>query len=137
VFLLLPEFIMSPTTQTQTRAHQRTHTTPASAGLPDPRPLTDYTAVYSEKAGASHITITLDAPCIIRGPKWVALDSATGLSVTPVNISILDNRTIDLVFGSIIAASVNFVVVPYQDMLVQNFFGGFVVPGAKWFRAAG
>ena len=25
--------------------------------------------------------------------------------------------------------------VPYQDMQVQNFQGGFVRPGGKWFRA--
>ena len=33
-----------------------------------------------------------------------------------------------------LAAAVGFVDVPYQDMQVQNFQGGFVVPGGKWFR---
>ncbi len=30
--------------------------------------------------------------------------------------------------------SVSFVDAPYQDMQVQNFQGGFVRPGGKWFR---
>lgn len=37
--------------------------------------------------------------------------------------------------GSLISGSVAFVDVPYQDMRVRNFQGGFVRPRAKWFRA--
>ena len=35
------------------------------------------------------------------------------------------------------AATVAFVEAPYQDSQVQNFQGGYVVPGGKWFRSAG
>jgi hypothetical protein len=102
--------------------------------LPDPRPLTEYDAVYDEIDGNSRITVTLAQPCIIREPRWACIDSATGEGVLPASVKPLGNDTIEFIFDGIIPDTVNFVDVPYQDMQVQNFQGGFVRPGGKWFR---
>ena len=40
-------------------------------------------------------------------------------------------------FAGVLLGSAAFVEAPYQDTQVQNFQGGFVVSGGKWFRAAG
>lgn len=117
------------------RANKRARTTPLSAGLPDPRPLTDYTAEYAEVDGASRVTVTLDQPCIIRDPKWSFIDCSDGSAITAPDLEILGNDTIVFRFGEIIPGTVIMIDVPYQDVQVQNFQGGFVRPGAKWFRA--
>jgi hypothetical protein len=119
------------------RTGKRVKNNPISAGLPDPRPLTDYDVAYSEVGGHSRITVTLHQPCIIRGPKWGAIDCATGATVVPITVTPggAGDNTIVFDFAGIVPASVAFVDVPYQDMEVQNFQGGFVRPGAKWFRA--
>ena len=117
------------------RSGKRINPNPAAAGLPDPRPLTDYTAAYSEVAGTSRITITLAQACVIRNPQWAFIDSATGEGVLPLGATPTGNATFVVDFAGIIPTSVNFVDVPYQDMQVQNFQGGFVRPGGKWFRA--
>jgi hypothetical protein len=117
------------------RTNKRTKTNPVSAGLPDPRPLTEYDVVYAEVAGASRITIVLKQPCVIRSPRWSFIDCATGNAIQTDAVSVPDNQTIVYQFGGIIAASVAFVDVPWQDTQVQNFQGGFVRPGGKWFRA--
>ncbi|HVU65019.1 MAG TPA: hypothetical protein VHC70_13645 [Phycisphaerales bacterium] len=119
----------------QTRAHQRSRITPASAGLPDPRPLTGYTAEYQELDGHSRVNITLDSPCIIREPAWVLIDVADGSALPPDAMKALSPTEFFLDFVKIIPGTVCLVQVPYQDMQVQNYFGGFVSPGAKWFRA--
>ncbi len=106
---------------------------PARAGLPDPRPVTDYDAVYKVVAGNSRITITLLQPCVIRDPKWTFIDSATGDVVEATSVKPDGNDTIVFDFTGIIADTVCFVDVPCQDMQVQNFQGGFVRPGGKWF----
>ena len=116
------------------RAGKRINTSPAAAGLPDPRPVTDYDAVYAEVDDNSQITITLLQPCVIRDPKWTFIDSATGDVLQPANVKPYGNNTIVFDFAGIIPSTVNIVDVPYQDMQVQNFQGGFVRPGGKWFR---
>ena len=116
------------------RTGKRPRTTPVSAGLPDPRPLTDYDATYDEVAGNSWITVTLRQPCVIRNPQWTFIDCATGNSILPTVVKPFGNDTIEFGFDGIIPGTVGFVDVPYQDMQVQNFQGGFVRPGAKWFR---
>ena len=115
------------------RQTKRTRVTPVSAGLPDPRPLTDYDAVYAEVDDNSKITITLLQPCVIRDPKWTFIDSATGDVLQPANVKPYGNNIIVFDFSGIIPSTVNIVDVPYQDMQVQNFQGGFVRPGGKWF----
>ena len=117
------------------RSGARPSASPFATGLPDPRPLTGYTASYREEAGVGYIDITLDGPCIIRGPAWLAQDCLTGETITPEKVGILGPDRFYLQFVATLAPSVNLVVVPYQDMEVQNFHGGFVTPGAKWFRA--
>ena len=117
------------------RTGKRGKTNPVSAGLPDPRPLTDYDVAYAEVGGNSIITVTLQQPCVIRAPRWTLIDCATGEGVVPAIVKPLGNDTIELDFTGLIPDSVAFVDVPYQDMQVQNFQGGFVRPGAKWFRA--
>jgi hypothetical protein len=37
-------------------------------------------------------------------------------------------------YAGLLGTMVAFVQVPYQDMQVQNFQGGFVRPGGQWFR---
>ena len=126
---------INATTQLPVRTSKRTKATPVSAGLPDPRPLTDYDVAYAEVGGNSIITVTLRQPCVIRNPQWTLIDCATGEGVVPALVKPLGNDTIELDFTGLIPDSVAFVDVPYQDMQVQNFQGGFVRPGAKWFRA--
>jgi hypothetical protein len=113
----------------------------ASAGRnnqPDPRPITDYTAVYSEPGGThSRVTVTLAQPCVIRNPKWQFVDASDGSVSTAQTITVASNTTIVFDFTGTIAKGVCFIQPPYQDMEVQNFQGGFVRPGAQWFRAAG
>jgi hypothetical protein len=108
---------------------------PSDTGLPDPRPIPGYTATYSEPGGNSVVTIALDQPCIIRLPQWAFVSSANGTRVYAASVSIADNRTFSFIFIGKLPAAFGFIEVPYQDMQVQNFQGGFVKPGAQWFRA--
>lgn len=110
---------------------------PASAGLPDPRPLTEYTAVYTEVGGKSRITIKLDAPCIIRQPSWEFISCSDGTPMKANTVTVSGNDTIVFDFDDLIPDAVAFVRPPYQDTQVQNFQGGFVRPGGQWFRKAG
>jgi hypothetical protein len=64
------------------------------------------------------------------------VDSISGEEEVPVTVSVTSPTKFKLVFGKAIAASIGFIRVPYMDMQVQNFSGGFVSPGAQWFRAA-
>jgi hypothetical protein len=126
---------MTPQTLTAPRTSKRGKTNPIAAGLPDPRPVTGYGAEYQEIDGHSRITVTLDQPCIIRAPAWRFIDAFSGESVPADSMSVLDNVTIQFDFEAFLPESVNFIEVPYQDPQVQNFQGGFVRPGAQWFRA--
>ncbi len=117
------------------RAGKRGKTNPLSSGLPDPRPLTDYSVLYQEVAGKSRITVTLQQPCIIRAPQWGFIDCSSGEASPANQVTPVGHDTIIFDFNAIIPASVNLVNVPYQDTQVQNFQGGFVRPGAQWFRA--
>ena len=118
------------------RAGQRFAKKPLAAwgGLPDPRPLTEYDVLYEELEGHSRITVTLAQPCIIRAPEWGFIDCADGSSIAAEKTKFIGNETIVFDFTGIIPTSIALVDVPYQDMQVQNFQGGFVRPGGKWFR---
>ncbi|HYE62046.1 MAG TPA: hypothetical protein VD997_08615 [Phycisphaerales bacterium] len=104
------------------------------AGLPDPRPVTTYSV---EVVGTNHLLVTLDQPCVIRSPAWSLVDSITGEVLTATGVEIVSPKQFTLEFSSTIKDSMGFVEVPYMDTSVQNFAGGFVKPGAQWFRAAG
>lgn len=108
---------------------------PAQSGLPDPRPVTDYTVAVSDSDDATLVTVTLDQPCIIRAPAWGFIDCDDGSRISAPMVSVPDNRTIVFVFPGGLPPSVGVIEVPYQDMQVQNPQGGFVRPGGKWFRA--
>lgn len=103
-------------------------------GLPDPRPLTDYTAVLSNVAGKDRLTITLGQPCVIRQPNWPVIDCTANTLVYPTSTVVLSNTQFYLEFGGVLDTMVAFVQVPYQDTAVQNYQGGFVRSGGQWFR---
>jgi len=119
----------------QTRRQRGGRFTPAQRGLPDPRPLTDYTAAISTVAGKSRLTITLQQPCVIRHPNWAVIDCNNGNRIYPVSVTVTSTVSFYMDFATLLFGSVAFVEAPYQDMQVQNFQGGFVVSGGKWFRA--
>ena len=50
-------------------------------------------------------------------------------------VGITDTLTFCVIFSGKLGAAFGFIEAPYQDMQVQNFQGGFVRPGAQWFRA--
>lgn len=116
----------------RTDRHRRT--TPASAGLPDPRPVTGYTVSVAEEEGNTVLTITLEQPCVIREPNWAAVSSADGSTVGCESVKVNSNTEFALQFTGTLKPECNFIEVPYQDMQVQNFQGGYVAPGARWFR---
>jgi hypothetical protein len=107
---------------------------PATSGLPDPRPLTDYSVALTNVAGHSRITITLSQPCVIRNPAWPLIDCTAGTLVNPSSVTVVSNTQFYMDYAGTLGSMVAFVQVPYQDMQVQNFQGGFVRPGGQWFR---
>jgi len=108
---------------------------PFANGQPDPRPVTEYTAVHSVVSGKSRITITLSQPCVIRAPSWGLIDCTANTLVNPVGVTVVSNTQFYMDFGGLLGPMVAFVLVPYQDTQVQNNQGGFVRPGGQWFRA--
>jgi hypothetical protein len=125
----------APTAPNRTQRNKAPN--PLSAGLPDPRAVTDYTVEYGEDGGRSLITVLLGTPCIIREPMWSVIDVSDGSSIGPVLGKPQSPTQILFVFEDGLPASACLLDVPYQDVQVQNFAGGFVRPGAKWFRAPG
>ena len=107
---------------------------PFESGQPDPRPLTGYGVSLSTVAGNTQVAVTLDQPCVIRQPNWAFIDCNTGARTYAALVSVVDNRTIVFQFAGTLNTAVGFIEVPYQDMQVQNFQGGFVKPGGQWFR---
>jgi hypothetical protein len=116
------------------RPAKRFSANPASAGLPDPRPLTEYSVDVIEQEGKTTIKVILSQPCIIRKPVWGFVDCSDGSVVFPKDAEIEGNDTIYFEFESPLSSMVAIIDVPYQDMQVQNFQGGFVRPGGRWFR---
>jgi hypothetical protein len=116
------------------RKQRRSVQTPVEAGLPDPRPVTDYTVTLSTVGGHSRITVVLSQPCVIKNPLWPLIDCMAGTLVFPSSSTVVNNTTFFLDFPGIITTSTAFVSVPYQDTQVQNFQGGFVRSGGQWFR---
>jgi hypothetical protein len=125
---------MSTTTTQLPRRERSRPASPLEAGLPDPRPVTDYTAVLSTVSGHSRITITLSQPCVIKQPMWPLIDCTAGTLVTPTSCTVVDNKSFYLDYTGVIGSMVAFVQVPWQDPQVQNFQGGFVRSGGQWFR---
>lgn len=129
---------MPPTLATTTSPRAATkpprRVTPGKTGTPDPRPLTDYTVSLSLVAGKTRATITLSQPCIIRTPNWGFIDCTAGAKVFATSVTVVNNTTFYFDFANVISSAVAFVEVPYMDMQVQNFRGGFVRPGGQWFR---
>jgi hypothetical protein len=107
---------------------------PARHGLPDLRPLTGYSVVLSTVSGKSRLTVTLSEPCVIRSPLWPVVDCTAGGLVYPSACTVVSNTQFYFDFAGLLSTAVGFVQVPYQDMNVQNFQGGFVSPGGQWFR---
>jgi hypothetical protein len=132
----MPSALGSPATTTSRTARKGggPRVTPGTTGTPDPRPLTDYTVSLSLVAGKTRATITLSQPCIIRTPNWAFIDCTAGARVYASSVTVVNNTTFYFDFAGVLSSAVGFVEVPYMDMQVQNFRGGYVVPGGKWFR---
>jgi hypothetical protein len=122
------------TTPPRTTRRGRNALPPTANGLPDPRPVTDYTVALSVVAGKSRLTVTLTQPCAIRAPRWAVIDCTNGGRVYPTSATVVSTTQFYLDFASVLSSAVAFVEVPYQDTQVQNAMGGFVAPGGKWFR---
>ncbi len=107
---------------------------PFANGLPDPRPVTDYTVALGVVAGKSRLTVTLLQPCVIRTPHWAVIDCTTGTRVYPQSVTVVSTTQFYFDFAGLLSSAVAFVEVPYMDTQVQNAMGGFVAPGGRWFR---
>jgi len=122
------------------RKSRQAPSNPFASGLPDPRPVTDYTATISTVAGHDRITIALAQPCVIRPPAggfaWGFVSCVDGSRATASSVTVVDNRTLYFDFAGVLDPAVCFIDVPYQDAAVQNFQGGFVRSGGRWFRKA-
>lgn len=130
-----PEFVMPATLSTSpVRSSARRAPSPVESGLPDPRPVTDYTVALSTVGTHSRLTVTLAQPCVIRAPAWALIDCTAGGRVYASGVTVVNNTTFYFDYPGTLNPAVAFVEVPYQDMQVQNFAGGFVAPGGKWFR---
>lgn len=103
--------------------------------IPDPRPVTDYTVTLSSVGPNSRVTITLAQPCVIRTPAWGFINCDTGASTAASSVTVVSNTSFYFDFSGTLNPAIGFVDVPYQDPQVQNFQGGYVRPGARWFRA--
>ena len=122
------------TISTLPKAAKQRRVDPIRAGLPDPRPVTDYTVTLSTVSGKSRITVTLSQQCVIKNPLWPLIDCMAGTLVNPASCTVVSNTSFYMDFAGIITTSTAFVQVPYQDTQVQNFAGGFVRSGGQWFR---
>lgn len=116
------------------RKSRRAASSPFAAGMPDPRPVTEYAVALSVVAGKSRLTVTLAQPCVVRSPNWAVINCVNGARVYPTNVTVVSNTVFFFDFASVLSSSVAFVEVPYQDPQVQNAQGGFVAPGGRWFR---
>ncbi|HYE61341.1 MAG TPA: hypothetical protein VD997_05040 [Phycisphaerales bacterium] len=124
-----------PQQQVHRRGSAARRSNPLESGLPDPRPVTDYSVELEKIDGITRLTVTLAQPCVIREPVWPLVDCIDGSKVYPASTTVVDNTTFYQEYDGLFAPSVNFVEVPYQDPQVRNHAGGFVSPGGKWFRA--
>jgi hypothetical protein len=126
------------TTAAQPKAPTRSRTprppTPPESGLPDPRPVTDYSVSLTIVGPHSRLTVTLMQPCAIRSPRWALINCIDGSRLYPASVTVVNNTTFYFEYGGILESYYSFVEVPYQDTQVQNSQGGYVAPGAKWFR---
>ena len=122
-------------TKSSSRRDRRQNPSPAALGIPDPRPLTDYSVALSTVGGHSRITITLSQPCVIRQPSWGVIDVSTGNKTYPLTTVVGSTTSFYMDYATILNSNFAFVEAPYQDIQVQNFQGGYVVPAAKWFRS--
>src|SRR5690349_670696 len=123
-----------PTLTPLPRSRRRAVLSPIESGMPDPRPVTDYTATPSTVSGHTRITIALSEPCVIRTPAWQFVSGIDGNKVSAASVTVVNNKTFYFDFAGTLATDICFVDVPYQDKQVQNFQGGFVRSGGQWFR---
>src|SRR6185436_11860606 len=96
------------------RQGRRQVTKPSERGLPDPRPVTDYTVTLSTVSGKSRLTISLSQPCVIKSPMWPAIDCTAGALVNPVSSTAVSNTQFYLDYPGLFNAMTAFVQVPYQ-----------------------
>ena len=112
--------------------------TPAELGLPDPRPVTTFTAEMILVGGPgpvhSRLVVTLAQPCVVRTPRWPLVSVMTGERLAPFAATAVSPTLLHFDYPGVVAPEFAFVDVPYQDIHVQNAQGGFVTPGAQWFR---
>src|SRR5205809_102658 len=106
------------------RKSRQPSSNPFASGLPDPRPVTDYTVSLSVFGGHSRLTVTLSQPCVVKLPMWPLIDCTDGSLVTPTACTPVSNTVFLLDYAGIIGAAVALVQVPFQDTQVQNFQGG-------------
>jgi hypothetical protein len=83
------------------------------------------------------VTITLDQPCVIRTPAWTFINCNDGTRSFAPSMTIMDTSTFFFQFTGLLNTAVGFIEVPYQDMQVQNFQGGFVAAGWEVVQEAG
>jgi len=74
-------------------------------------------------------------PAVVRTPSWPAIDCSNGNKIYPTSSTVVSPTSFYMDYPSVFLSSVGFIEAPYQDTQVQNFQGGFVLPGEKWFRA--
>jgi hypothetical protein len=84
--------------------------------------------------GNTRVTITLSQPCVVRTPHWAFIACDTGAASFAAGMTVVSNTQFYFDFVGTLNPAVNFIQPPFQDPQVQNSQGGFVVPGAKWFR---
>ncbi len=126
---------MTTTATRVLRTDRARRQSPMEAGLPDPRPVTQYSLALTTVGSDTRITITLAQPCVVRSPRWRLVNSDTGvLDELPAPTVVSNTEFYYTVLGALNPA-VGFMDVPYMDTQVQNFQGGFVRPGGQWFRA--
>jgi hypothetical protein len=117
------------------RSNARRNRSVVDAGLPDPRPVTEYTVAVTTPGGNTRLTITLSQPCAVRAPLWRVVNCDTGAFTACPAPVVTSNTSFYYQFPGVLDPAVGFVDVPYMDTQVQNFQGGFVRPGGQWFRA--
>src|SRR5947209_6881771 len=85
---------------------------PWEAGLPDPRPVTDYSVALSTVAGNTRVTITLGQPCVIRTPVWAFISATDGARSYAPTLRVLDNTSFFFEFAGALDATIGTIEVP-------------------------
>jgi hypothetical protein len=110
---------------------------PLAANLPDPRAGVDYQVEVGEYEGKTALYVYLDQPCVIRAPVWRVINALSGevRDVAGASIGGDHAATVALfVADGVLDRAYNLLEAPPQDPEIQSYRGGFVRPGATWFR---